>query len=116
MILTRLRPTFDRVLIERLPTETRVGGIIIPEQSQNKPNQGFIRDTGPMVLTKRRADDIYGAESEKYNTFQTFEIGDKVQIGQFAGIEMIIDDKEFTLIKQDEIISIIVETDDTVVA
>lgn len=112
MTKTRLQPTFDRVLIERQPTETKVGSIVIPENSQSKPNQGTIRDVGPGVMTKAKHAQIYSDLPSLGFDDQTFEIGDKVMIMQYAGIEVEIDGRQFTLLKQDEIITKIIEFDD----
>lgn len=90
-VMTRIAPTQDRLLIERLPEVTKTeGGIHIPEASTSKPNQGYIRDMGPQVNTQ-------------------FAIGDKVMVMQYAGIEMGIDGRQFLLIRQDEIVGIVTE-------
>jgi chaperonin GroES len=106
--LTRLRPTFDRVLIEReKEQELTKGGIVIPDVSVSKPNQGRIVDMGPGV-PDRNGHGVY------IGVPQLFGVGDIVQVGQYAGIEMVIDDRHFVLCKMDEIISIVelVEVED----
>lgn len=102
---TRLRPTFDRLLVERIPAETSTaGGIVIPEASTAKPNIGYVRDMGPQVDTRDTAEVKYGDIAAQ---IQTFSIGDKVMIGRYAGVDMDIDGHPFTLIKQDEVMGIL---------
>lgn len=101
---TRLRPTFDRLLVERIPAETSTaGGIVIPEASTAKPNIGYVRDMGPQVIDRNVIDVSGYADSHD----QQFSIGDKVMIGRYAGVDMDIDGHPFTLIKQDEVMGIL---------
>lgn len=115
-VLTRLRPTFDRLLIERLPETTQTeGGIIIPEFSVSKPNQGIIRDVGANVTTQALVDARFNSSNkavyDRNDLYpeQTFNIGDKVMFSQVAGIEITVDGTQFVLLKQDEITAVVTE-------
>lgn len=110
----RLRPTFDRILVKRDDAQTEAkNGIIIPDVSVSKPNQGVIVDMGPYVFD--RTSPYPGYEEKRVNLPQLFAIGDTVQIAQYAGVEMGIDGDTYVLVKQDEILTIVetVEVPDT---
>jgi chaperonin GroES len=106
------------VLIEReKEQELTKGGIVIPDVSVSKPNQGRIVDMGPGV-PDRNGHGAYPGVPQFFGVYpgvpQLFGVGDIVQVGQYAGIEMVIDDRHFVLCKMDEIISIVelVEVED----
>ncbi len=87
---TGLHPTFDRILVERLPEETMSkGGIVLPDQSVTKPTQGTIVKLGPLVVA--------------------FAVGQTVMFGSYSGIDMLVDDHRYVLLKQDEITAILTQ-------
>ena len=91
-----LRPIRDRVLVKRKAKEevTR-GGIIIPEMAKEKPVYGEV-----VAL---------GRGSYEYGEFIPTElkVGDMVLIGKYSGTEVTIDDQEFTIIKESEVIGVV---------
>ena len=49
----RLKPIYDRVLVERLPSESETkGGIVIPDVAQQKMLRGVVLDRGPGEIVK----------------------------------------------------------------
>ena len=93
-----LRPLHDRVLVKRLDEaeqESR-GGIIIPDSAKEKPQQGeavavgngTIKDDGKVVAL-----DV--------------KIGDKILFGKYSGNEVNVEDEEYLIMREDEILAII---------
>lgn len=92
-----VRPLQDRVLIKRLEEETKTaGGIIIPDSHTEKPSKGEVISVGP----GRRSDD---------GSFMKLEVkeGDKVLFGKYAGTEVKIDNEEYLIMKEDDLLGII---------
>ena len=91
-----IRPLHDRVLIKRLDEQDQVrGGIIIPDTAKEKPQQGEVVAAGQ---GKVRDD----------GTRQPLDVkpGDRVLFGKYSGSEVKIDDEEFLIMREDEILGI----------
>ena len=92
-----VKPLDDRVLIKQSDAEeTTAGGIVLPDTAQEKPQQGKVVATGPGKLLdsgKR------GAMSVKK--------GDVVFYARYGGTEVKIDDKEFVILKESDILAIV---------
>jgi chaperonin GroES len=93
----KIRPLHDRVLIERIEeTEKTVGGIIIPDTAKEKPQQGRVIAVGDGKILEdgtRRPLDV--------------KVGDHVLFGKYSGSEVKIDDKEYLIMREDEIYGIL---------
>src|SRR5213082_2309321 len=94
---TIIRPLHDRVIIKRLDEEEQMrGGIIIPDTARKKPQQGEVIAA---VEGKFRED----------GTRQPLDVkaGDRVLFGKYSGSEVKLDDQEFIIMREDEILGII---------
>src|SRR5919199_414528 len=94
---TSIRPLHDRVLIKRLDEQEQMrGGIIIPDTAKEKPQQGEVVAVGE---GKFRED----------GTRQTLDVkkGDRVLFGKYSGSEIKLDDEEYLIMREDEILGII---------
>lgn len=93
----KIRPLFDRVLIERKdePTKTR-GGLYLPESAKEKPLQGVVRAVG----SGRVADD------GKVTPLQV-QVGDVVAFGKYAGTEIQVNGEERLILREDDILGIV---------
>jgi chaperonin GroES len=94
---TTVKPLQDRVLIKRLEEETKTaGGIIIPDNSKEKPIQGEVVAVG----TGYRLDDgsVRPLEVKK---------GDKVLFGKYAGTEIKLGGTEYLILKEDDLLGIL---------
>ena len=88
----KVKPLGDRVLIEPMSAEEKTSsGIIIPETAKEKPQKGTVMAVGP------------GTSDEKMEVKK----GDVVIYGKYSGTEITIDDKEYIIMKQSEILAII---------
>ncbi|CAG2169655.1 unnamed protein product, partial [Oppiella nova] len=93
-IARRLVPLFDRVLVERFVAETRSkGGIMIPEKAVGKVQSATVVAVGP------------GARNEKGELLPTsVQAGDKVLLPEYGGTKVEIDDKEYFLFRDTDIL------------
>lgn len=92
----KLRPLGDRVIVQRLESETKTAsGIVIPESASEKPDQGTVVAVGP----GRRADDgsIIPLELKE---------GDKVLFGKYAGQSVKVDGEEVLVIREEEVLAV----------
>ena len=93
----KIQPLGDRVLIEpEKDMEVKKGGIIIPDTAKEKPMQGKIIAVGP----GKRDDDgkLIPMNVKK---------GDLVLLPKYGGTEVKINDKEYQIVREDDILGII---------
>ncbi len=92
-----IRPLHDRVFLRRIEEEEQVrGGIIIPDTAKEKPQEAEVIAVGPGKLQddgKRQPMDV--------------STGDKVLIGKYSGSEIKIDDDDYVILREDEILAIV---------
>ncbi|MDD6339230.1 MAG: co-chaperone GroES [Butyrivibrio sp.] len=92
----KLVPLGDRVVLKQLiAEETTKSGIVIPGQAKEKPQQAEVIAVGPG-----------GVVDGKEVTMQV-KAGDKVIYSKYAGTEVKLDDEEFIVVKQNDILAII---------
>jgi chaperonin GroES len=92
-----VRPLHDRIIIERIDEgEQTVGGIIIPDNAKEKPQQGKVISVGKGRL-----------EKDGKVTPLEVKAGDTVLFGKYAGQEIKIDGKDLLIIREEEVLGII---------
>ena len=93
----KLKPLGDRVLVKRLEQEevTR-GGIIIPDSAKEKPMKGEVIAVGPGKV----------GEDGK-NIKMNVAAGDLVLFNKYAGTEIKLDDEDFLVMREDDILAVI---------
>ena len=87
-------PLHDRVLVKRIEEkESAKGGIIIPDTAKEKPQEGEIIavGAGKMEEGKRIPLDV--------------KAGDRVLFGKYSGTEIKIEDQEYLILREDEILA-----------
>jgi chaperonin GroES len=92
------RPLHDRVLVRRTGSDEKTaGGIIIPDTAQEKPMEGQIVAVGA------------GARDET-GKLQPLDVkvGDRVLFGKWSGTEVKIDGEELVIMKESDIMGVIV--------
>jgi chaperonin GroES len=93
----KIRPLGDRVLVRPLEKERQEkGGIIIPDTAKEKPQEGEVIAVGKGKIT-----------DEGKVLPMDVKVGDKVLYGKYAGTELKIDDKEYQIMNQDDILGIL---------
>ena len=92
----KFRPLHDRVLIKVLDSEEKTkGGIIIPDTAKEKPQEGEVVAVGP------------GAKNEDGKLVpMDVKMGDIVLFGKWSGTEVKIDGKEYSIMKESDIMGI----------
>ncbi len=92
-----IRPLHDRVLIKRLEEkEVRKGSIIIPDTAKEKPQEGEV-----IAVGKGRV-----LEDGKIQPLEV-KVGNKVLFGKYAGTEVKLDDVEYLIMREEDILGII---------
>jgi chaperonin GroES len=88
-------PLYDRVLLKRTEEqEVKKGGIIIPDTAKEKPQEAVIIEVGK------------GRISEGGKTIPLeVKKGDRVLIGKFSGTEVMVDDEEHVIVREEEILA-----------
>ncbi|MGB9720962.1 MAG: co-chaperone GroES [bacterium] len=91
-----IKPLHDHILVERIEEEVKKGGIIIPDTAKEKPQQGKVIEVGE------------GRRDEKGNRIaMDVKKGDIILFGKYAGSEVKIEDKEYLIIREDDVLGII---------
>ena len=94
----KIKPLKDNVVVKRLEDdeEKKVGSIIIPDSAKEKPLTAQVIAVGSGKVLK---DGTRAALEVK--------VGDNVLIGKYAGSEVKVDDEEYLILKEDEILGIV---------
>jgi|SRR6185369_448914 chaperonin GroES len=95
---TNIKPLHDRVIIRRIEdtVDKTAGGLYIPDTAKEKPQEG----------------EVIAAGAGKYKedgTRQALDVkaGDRVLFGKYSGSEIKLDNEEFIIMREDEILGII---------
>ncbi len=92
----KLVPLGDKVVLKQLiAEETTKSGIVLPGQAKEKPQQAEVIAVGP------------GAEVDGKLVPMQVKVGDKVVYSKYVGTELKLDDEEYTIVKQADILAII---------
>ena len=93
----KIRPLHDRLLVERLEEkEVKKGGIIIPDTAKEKPQEAKVIAVGHGKVTD---------EGKKIPL--DVKAGDKILFGKYSGSEVKIDDKEYLIMREDDVLAIL---------
>ena len=87
----KLKPLADRVLVEPLAAEEKVGGIYIPDTAKEKPQKGKIVAVGP------------GDKDNKV----TLKVGDCVLYGKYSGTEINYEGSDYLIMKESDIMGVL---------
>ena len=93
----KIKPLADRVVIKMLEAEeTTKGGIILTSSAQEKPQVAEIVAVGP------------GGVVDGEKVVMEVKVGDKVLISKYAGTEVKVDGVEYTILRQSDVLAIVV--------
>ncbi|MDT3687452.1 MAG: co-chaperone GroES [Pseudorhodoplanes sp.] len=97
----KFRPLHDRIVIKRIEAEAKsAGGIIIPDTAKEKPQQGEVVAVGP------------GGRDEGGKLIPIdVKAGDRVLFGKWSGTEVKIDDEDYLIMKESDVMGVLVETE-----
>ena len=91
-----IKPLFDRVVIKNVETEevTR-GGIVLPGSAKENPQMAEVLAVGP------------GGMVDGKEVAMQVKKGDRVVYSKYAGTEVKLDNEEFVILKQNDILAIV---------
>lgn len=92
----KLVPLGDKVVLKQLlAEETTKSGIVLPGQAKEKPQQAEVVAVGP------------GGMIDGKEVVMQVKPGDKVIYSKYAGTEVKLDEEEFVIVKQSDIVAIV---------
>ena len=92
-----VKPIGDRILVEPVEEkEVKKGGIIIPDTAKEKPQQGKIIAAG-----KGKVND------DGKVTPLDVKVGDRILFGKYSGSEVKIEDKEYLIMREEDVLAIL---------
>ncbi|TYB32583.1 MAG: co-chaperone GroES [Flexistipes sinusarabici] len=95
--MAKIKPLHDRVLVKRVEAEEKTAsGIIIPESAKEKPQEGEVIAVGEGKVLDN------GTKTEL-----SVKTGDKVLFSKYAGTEISLDDEDYLIMREDDILGII---------
>jgi chaperonin GroES len=93
--MAKLQPLGDRVVIKAIEREEITkGGIVLPDTAKEKPQEGEVVAVGPGRLTE----DGKRIEME-------VQVGERVIYAKYAGTEIRLDDEEFIILRESDILA-----------
>ena len=91
------RPLGDRVVIRRVEEEAKTkGGIIIPDNAKEKPQEGEVVAVGPG-----------GRDDDGKRIAIDVVVGDRILVGKWSGSEVKIDGEELLIMKESDILGVL---------
>jgi len=93
----KMKPLSDRAVIKPAPADEKVqGGIIIPDTAKEKPQKGEVVAVGPGKISDN---------GEKIA--MTVKVGDMVLYGKYSGTEVTVDNEEYLIVRESDILAVI---------
>ena len=95
--MMKIRPLHDRVIVKRLEEERKsAGGIVIPDNAAEKPDQGEVIAIGP---GKRNEDGKREALDVK--------VGERILFGKYSGTTVKIEGTEYLVMREEDIMGVL---------
>ncbi|MCI9201579.1 MAG: co-chaperone GroES [Lachnospiraceae bacterium] len=92
----KLVPLGDRIVLKQLVAEeTTKSGIVLPGQNKEKPQQAEVVAVGP------------GGTVDGKEVKMEVKVGDNVIYSKYAGTDVKIEEDEFIIVKQSDILAVI---------
>jgi chaperonin GroES len=92
----KLVPLGDKVVLKQLVAEeTTKSGIVLPGQAKEKPQQAEVIAVGP------------GGIVDGKEVVMQVKVGDRVIYSKYAGTEVKLEDEEFIIVKQNDIVAVV---------
>ena len=92
----KLVPLGDRVVLKQLVAEeTTKSGIVLPGQNKEKPQQAEVIAVGP------------GGMVDGKEVAMQVKVGDKVIFSKYSGTEVKLDNDEYNVVRQNDIVAVV---------
>eukprot|EP01121_Diplochlamys_sp_Union-15-3_P003610 TRINITY_DN1354_c0_g2_i1.p2 TRINITY_DN1354_c0_g2~~TRINITY_DN1354_c0_g2_i1.p2 ORF type:complete len:104 (+),score=27.89 TRINITY_DN1354_c0_g2_i1:60-371(+) len=96
-LVKKLTPLFDRVVVSRTAAKKKeIGGILLPDSAQDKANTGKVVAVGSGKRT-----------SDGKTLPLSVSVGDTVLLSEFGGNDIKIEDEDFVVLREEDILGII---------
>ncbi|MBI2528545.1 MAG: co-chaperone GroES [Candidatus Rokubacteria bacterium] len=93
----KIRPLHDRILVKRVEEgEVKKGGIIIPDTAKEKPQEGKV-----IAVGNGKVND----EGKKIPL--DVKAGDRILFGKYSGSEVKVEDEEYLIMREEDVLGII---------
>lgn len=93
----KVRPLHDRIIVRRFEEgEVVKGGIIIPDTAKEKPQQGEVIAVGNGKIMENGTKVPLDVKA-----------GDRILFGKYSGNEIKIEDEEFLILREDEVLGVV---------
>ncbi len=93
----KIRPLGDRVLVKAIEAkEVKKGGIIIPDTAKEKPMEGEVIAAGKGKI-----------DANGKLVAMDVKPGDKILYGKYSGTEIKIEDVEYLIMHQEDILGVL---------
>jgi chaperonin GroES len=93
---TKIRPLGDRVVVKVVKDEKTSGGIILPENAQEKPQTGEILAVGPGKILDNGSRQVIDVA-----------VGDRILFAKYSGTEVKLDGETYLLLAEKDILGVI---------
>jgi chaperonin GroES len=95
--MAKVRPLHDRLLVKRIEEKEAVkGGIIIPDTAKEKPQEGEVIAVGNGKILDNGTKVALDVKA-----------GDKILFGKYSGTDIKVDDVEYLILREDEVLAIV---------
>lgn len=96
---TKIRPLGDRVVVKPIQREeVTKSGIVLPDTAKEKPQRGQVIAIGPGRMT-----------DEGKRLPMEVKVGDEVLFAKYAGTELKIDEEDYLILSEKDILAIVTE-------
>lgn len=93
----KIQPLGDRILVEVLEAKEKTkGGIVLPDTAKEKPQEGKVIAVGKGKVK----------EDGKVVPLEV-KAGDTILFGKYSGTEITIDDKEYLILKEEDVLAVV---------
>ena len=93
----KIRPLHDRIVVKRVEVKEQVrGGIVLPDTAKEKPQEAEVIAVG---------DGKYDEAGKRIKL--DVKKGDKILIGKYSGTDIKLDDVEYTILREDEVLAVV---------
>ena len=93
----KVQPLGDRILVEVLEAKGKTkGGIVLPDSAQEKPQEAKVIAVGSGRIS----------EDGKKISLEVKK-GDTILFGKYSGTEITVDDKEYLIMKEEDVLAIV---------
>lgn len=91
-----IKPLGDRIVIKVLEKEEKTkGGIVLPDTAKEKPQKGEVLAVGSGEIIEGKKVPL------------EVKVGDKIIFSKYAGTEIKLDDEEYLILRQSDVLAIL---------